>query len=176
MNSNALNNPVEDDFKMESEVRPSEELLSNKDQLIFPIDDVNQKFAGIVSGVRMNLKIQNEYLEISQLWKSPALALAIMSFLTAFVLLFIGGILNYNDIGPTIPLFYDSVSKQFIPVDKSLIFITAILIAVIESIIIRFTFLISTMDRRLSITMAWILFFLNILILASISQFYRIII
>ncbi len=176
MNSSTLRNPTEEDFvKNETEDNIEQELYL-KDQLSFDVETTSERIEGTLSGVKMYLKRQEEILEISQLWKSPAPALAIISLITILAILIIGGLLKFNAIGPTIPLFYDSISKQFIPTDKIFIFISGVATGILELITLRFVMLIAKTDTRLSIVMCWILFFLNILILAGIGQFYTIIV
>lgn len=176
MNSNTLRNPSEDDFLLAEEQIEPDQMIVDKDQLALDVETPAEKFEGLISGLKMTLKRQEDFLEISQLWKSPAPALAIASLITILGILFVGGILKYNDIGPTIPLFYDSISKQFIPTDKIFIFISGALVGLIELGIFKFVSLISKNDTRLSIVICWLVFFFNILMLAGIGQFYTIIV
>ena len=176
MNSSTLRNPSEEDFKLEEQQPETQEnYMHSEDQLAFDVDS-GTKIAGMFAGVKMNLRKQNDFLEISQLWKSPAPSFALVSLITILGILIIGGIFKYNDLGPTIPLLYDSINKQFIASDKIFIFLSAIAVAILEAIIFRFIILISKDDRRLSIVMSWIVFFCNLMILIGIGQVYTIII
>lgn len=175
MNTNPLTNPSENDFQPQEYPDEPEVIEVSKDQLRFDVDTPNIRIEEMFSGLKMNLKKQEDLLEISQLWRSPAPALAITTLAAILIILIIGGILKYNEIGPTIPFFYDSINKQFIAVDKIFIFFSGILTGFIELLVFRFINLIAKSDRRLSIAIAWILFFLNILMLAGIGQIYTII-
>jgi len=176
MNSNTLRNPTEEDFMTTEEKESNNQEMDFKDQLSFEVETRSEKIEGAFAGLKMYLRKQEQFLEISQLWKSPAPALAIISLLTILVILFIGGLIKFNDIGPTIPLFYDNINKQFIPADKIFIFFSGALTGILELLTFRFIMLIAKSDTRLSIVMCWILFFFNVLILAGIGQFYTIIV
>ncbi len=175
MNPNALRNPTEEDFRKGEEAEEPIEMIDSKDQLSFQVETPNEKLAGLFSGIKMNLQKQNDFLEISQLWKSPAPSFALVSLITILIILIGGGVFKYDQIGPTIPLLYDSINKQFIASDKSFIFISAISLGIVEFIAFRFIFLISKNDRRLSIVMSWLIFFCNLLMIIGIGQIYRII-
>ncbi len=174
-NINPLQNPSVDDFNTDTPKEVIEEVIDSKDQLQFNIQNNSEKLAGIVSEVKMGLKKQSEVAEILMIWKSPGIIFAIVTLVGIVLFLILWGLLNFSNIPPTIPLVYDPIERHFIAVDKIFIFISALFLAVFEGLILRYIFKISNEDRRLSVVMGWILYFLNILILAGIGQLYTII-
>lgn len=174
-NINPLQNPRAEDFSNEEIEENIESVRNSKDQLQFDIQNSGERIAGIISEVKMGLKKQSEVAEILMIWKSPGIVFALVTLVAIVLFLMLWGILNFNNIPPTIPLLYDPIERHFIAVDKSFIFISAISLAIIEGIALRYMFIIANHDRRLAVVMGWILYFLNILILAGIGQLYTII-
>jgi hypothetical protein len=174
MNQNkTLNNPLPTDFKdSNDELLESEDIKPSSDQLFFTIDSPSAKLQQVISSVKMDIKKKNEILEISMIWKNPALSFAICTMLIDVLILLVGGILKFNDIRPKIPLFYNAIDQRWDQIDKTIIFIIPLVLVPIELLIIHFTMSIFKQDRRLSITISWVLALLNLLILLIIGQFY----
>ncbi len=167
-----LINPTPEDFSESDLQKSDEENLYTKDQLEMELYSPSDKIQKWVAISKMNLKKRNELLEISMLWKSPALPFAITSLVLDLLILIIGGIIAFNNIPPKIPLFYNSADKKWEQTDKSIIFIFPIFLFIIEAITINFVIKIFRYDRRLSMVSFWILTLLNILIFIIIAQFY----
>ena len=146
------------------------------DQLKFKVDDRLTKFRQFLSFLKMNIQKKGEALEVSMLWKSASLPFAIITFLVNILLILVGGIIFFDRIPPRIPLIYNSFANQWEQSDKTVIFIFGLLFVFFEILMIEFSIKIFFHDRRLSLTMNWILTFLNILLLIAILQIYNLII
>lgn len=173
---NLLSNPTPFDFPEREPEDEKDENLYSKDQLTMGIDKPSEKIQRIVSSSRMNLKKRNEILEISMLWKTPALPFAITTLILDLLVLIGGGIVLFNTIPPKIPLFYNSVDRKWEQTDKSIIFIFPVVLFIVEAVIINFLIKIFRYDRRLSLVSFWILTLLNVLIFIIISQFFTLLI
>lgn len=146
--------------------------LVSMDQLNFDVDTPSQRVEQILNGLKMFITKRNEMLELSMLWKTPAFPFAIISMIINVAILLLGGLLKFSQIPPKIPFFYDAIDKHWEPVDKSIIFILPFALFFLELFILNFTISIFKYDRRLSITICWILTLLNIIALVIIGQIY----
>lgn len=173
---NLLSNPTQFDFPDREPEQTEDENLYSKDQLEMSLDNRGERIQRIVSSSKMNLRKRNEILEISMLWKSPALPFAITTLLVDLLILIGGGIVLFNTIPPKIPLFYNSADRKWEQTDKIIIFIFPVLLFITEAIIINFLIKIFRHDRRLSLVSFWIITLLNVLIFIIISQFFRLLI
>ncbi len=155
-------------FEEEQEVEPEPLVEHSQDQLNLDIDTPRITFLQRINAFRMYLKRRNEFLEISTLWKSPALPFAIVSTIFNLILMFIGTIFKFDSISPTIPLFYNSIDKRWEGIDKIVIPFIILYLLIVENLIIYFIIKTFKNDKRLALTVSWILFILNILILIAI--------
>lgn len=147
-----------------------EEIVPTRDQLKLPSDNQSDKFKQVINSYKVKLKQRRDFAEISQIWKSPAVPFLIVTNLFNLLVLLIGGIFRFEQIGPTIPLFYDPINQVRTSVDKIFLFIIPIFLLIFLVIQLRFIFFIFQNDKRLAVTISWLLSTLNILFLISISQ------
>lgn len=153
---------------------PVKDVIS-KDQLGFDIISQKPTVKQQVNFVKLYFERRHELLEISMLWKNPALPFAIVSLLVVSALTFIGGIIEFDRIPSRIPLFYNHVEKSWEQADKSAIFIVGIAIVTIEAILINLIIKIFASDRRLALTLSWVTTFINLLIVIAILQIHSLI-
>lgn len=163
--SRPLINPSPDDFQdsKESYSQPAVAPVS-KDQLNLGIEGTSEKFIRFVSGFRYKLSKRNDFIEASQMWKGPAIPFAIMSSIVSILMLTIGSIFSFGSISPKIPLFYDTVEEAWRLSDKSILFVIPIFLIFSEILILNFIIDTFRFNRRLSLTMAWVLTFINFLV------------
>lgn len=155
----------------EDEAEPISEPISPS-QLRFDITDKRTQANQLFSGVKHILKKRRDIVEISPIWKSAALPFAMVSSLANILILFIGGIFNFDRFGPQIRIFYDAINQVPITVDKVFVFIIPILLTVFFVVQIRLISRIFKQDRNLAKTIAWTITFLNILFMLAIDQIY----
>jgi len=141
-------------------------------QLRFDITDKRTQANQLYSGIKHFLKKRRDIVEISQIWKSAALPFAIVSSIANILILFIGGIFNFDRFGPQIRIFYDALNQVPVMVDKVFLFIIPIVLTIFFVIQIRLISRIFRQDRNLAKTIAWIITFLNILFMLAIDQIY----
>jgi hypothetical protein len=171
-----LTNPSPEDF--ETPTSGEKDLISKtpKQQLHFEIStNPPQKARQVIANVKMNLQKNSEILEISMLWKTPALPFALTSLGFIIMILILGGITQFEKIPPKVPFFYNSVEKNWEQVDKSFVFILPVIIVIIEVLIIQFAVKIFRQDRRLSMILWWLLALLNVLLFIIITQIYSLV-
>ena len=176
MDDNLLTNPTPEDFQEDNQQSNYEENLYTKDQLQMDLYTNSNKLQTIVKTSKRTLKRRNEILEISMLWKTPALPFALTSLIIDLMLLVIGGIIFFNSIPPKVPLFYNSVDKRWQQTDKSIVFIFPIFLLLVEGVIINLLTKVFRHDRRLSLVCFWIVTLLNILIFIIVSQFFSLLV
>jgi hypothetical protein len=153
-----------------------EPTVHSEDQLNLNIDTPKVSLMQRLNSFRMYLEKRNQLLEISALWKSPALPFTIVSTIFNLLLLISGTILLFEKIPPQVPIFYNSIDKRWEQVDKTgIIFISGFLV-IVETLIIYFIMKTFKSDKRLALTVSWMVFILNILILIAIIQIYSLII
>jgi len=145
------------------------------DQLHFDIDNrvvrAKQKF----SGFKMKVKKRNDLLEVSTLWKTPALPSAIVSMIVNIFYLGYIIIFEFDKISPKIPLIYNSIQNHWQQTDKSIIILSFLFIILLESLLIYLITKILPKDKRLGFVSSYIVTFLNILLLIYIIQIHYLI-
>lgn len=149
--------------------RPSE------DQLDLQITPKKITFQQRLQYFKIFLERRQELLEISTLWKNPSLPFNIISIIFVLGLLFIGGIFEFDRIPARIPMFYNHVEKSWEQTDKSTVFIIGIIVLIAEATILNLIMRIFRSDRRLALTLSWIISFINVLIIVAILQIYSLI-
>lgn len=173
-NNNALVNPTINDFDQDYTDEEIPELAA-EGQLSMPTGGIIATSKQLTGALRYRLKRRRDVTELSQLWQSIAIPFAIVSWLGVIVTLVIGGLIVFNDLPPSIPLIYDSANNRWEQVDKSIVFILALFIGLAEFLALRFITQIFRSDRRLALTFAFIIAFLNTMLLLAIAQIYSLI-
>lgn len=144
-------------------------------QLEFPITPKRVTLEQRLKFIKMYFERRQELLEISMLWKNPSLPFNIISVLFVVGLLFIGGIFEFDRIPLKIPLFYNHVEKSWEQADKSTVFIMGIVLLITEGLLINLLIKIFKSDRRLALTLSWVITFINVLIIIAALQIYSLI-
>lgn len=155
--------PMEDD---------SPDIQPSPSQLGFELGDRKTQAKQLYSGVKTMLKKRRDIVDVSQIWKSAALPFAIVTSITNILILFIGGIFNFERFGPQIRIFYDAINQVPVTVDKVFIFIIPILLTGFFIVQLKLISYIFPKDKNLALTIAWTITFLNFLLLISIDQIY----
>lgn len=163
--SRPLINPSPDDFLEDENNKDFEPAYSvSKDQLKLQIDSAPKRFTQFVNGLKYRLSQRNDFLEASQMWKGPAIPFAIMSSIFSILMLTIAPIFSFGSISPKVPLFYDTVGETWYLSDKSMLFVVPVFLIFSEILILNFIVDTFRFNRRLSLTMAWVLSLINVLI------------
>ncbi len=174
-----LQNPDPEDYKAELTVEDAVEeqpIEISKDQISLDLDNKTTKLKQFFNGLRTIFRKRNDLIEVSQIWKTPAFPFAIVSSVINFLFFLYVAIFRFNDVPPTVPVFYNSVNKNWNQVDKSLIFIFPITLAIASFIIIQFSSIIFRKDRRLALTMIWIHTYLNLMLFVAILQIFNLVV
>lgn len=145
------------------------------EQLVFPITPRRVTFEQRLQFIRMYFERRQELLEVSMLWKNPSLPFNIVSVIFVIGLLFVGGIFEFDKIPSKIPLFYNHVEKSWEQADKSAIFIIGTVLLAAEGLLINLIIKIFRSDRRLALTLSWVITFINVLIIVAALQIYSLI-
>ena len=156
-------------------IKKVEALAPLADQLEFSITPKKVTFKQRFEFFKVYFERRQELLEISMMWKNPALPFTIISLISVIGLLFFGGIFEFDKIPLKIPLFYNHVQKSWEQADKSTMFIIGIILLVTESILINIITKIFKSDRRLALTISWMITFINVLIIIATLQIYTLI-
>ncbi|MDZ4839952.1 MAG: hypothetical protein SGJ04_08095 [Bacteroidota bacterium] len=145
------------------------------DQLDFGITPRKLTLSQRFEFFKMYFERRQEILEISMLWKNPSLPFNIISVIFVISLLFIGGVFEFDKIPLKIPLFYNHVEKSWEQTDKSTVFIMGTILLVTEGILINLIIKIFKSDRRLALTLSWVITFINVLMIIAALQIYSLI-
>lgn len=145
------------------------------EQLVFPITPRRVTLEQRLQFIRMYFERRQELLEVSMLWKNPSLPFNIVSVIFVIGLLFVGGIFEFDKIPSKIPLFYNHVEKSWEQADKSAIFIIGTVLLAAEGLLINLIIKIFRSDRRLALTLSWVITFINVLIIVAALQIYSLI-
>jgi len=181
-----LMNPSAEDFEddqllggsLEQEYSASEhnyneevrENVNSKEQLRLNINNPINSFFQRLSSFKMNVQRKNEIIELSAIWKTPALPFALVSMLGVSLYLIVLSIFKFDKIPPKIPVIYNAIEKHWEQSDKSVIIVGLVILLIIEGLIISLNMKIFPKDRRLGLTLNWILTLLNIFLLIYIIQ------
>ncbi len=144
-------------------------------QLQFETDDKLKQFKQFWGSLKSRLKRRNDFLEVSPLWKHASIPFSIVTFLFNIFLFIYIIVFKFGDIGPRIPFFYNAVDQTWEQIDKSIILIFPIFLLAVFVIQIRLLIIVFRQDRRLTLTIGWILTFVNILLFITMSQIYYLI-
>lgn len=171
-----LTNPSPEDFRLPSEGAEEDKNIVPKQQLHLDLNSSTPlKAKQLVAKVKMNLQKNSDMLEVSMLWRTPALPFAITSMVFNILLIGLGGVLKFSEIPPQLPVFYNSFERRWEQFDKSIVFIAPIFIFFTELLVIQFSIKIFRQDRRLSMVLCWILTLLNVLIFIIVTQIYSLV-
>ncbi len=146
-----------------------------EDQLQFNITPKKPTLQQRFQFIKLYLERRQEILEISTLWKNPSLPFNIVSVIFVLGLLFVGGIFEFDRIPLKIPIFYNHVEKSWEQADKSTLFIMGIVVLFTEGALINLIVKIFKSDRRLALTLSWVVTFINVLIIVAALQIYSLI-
>lgn len=178
-----LQNPDPTDYKAELVIENTTEEISeeqpieiSKDQISLDLDNKTTKVKQFLSGLKTIFRKRNDLIEVSQIWKTPAFPFAMVTSVINFLIFLYIAVFRFNDIPPTVPVFYNSVNKNWNQVDKSVIFMFPVILAIANFIIIQFSSVIFRKDRRLALTMVWIQTFLNTLLFVAILQIFTLVV
>lgn len=169
-----LVNPKPDDYIETPAEQQSNKSIDteNLSQLNLNVDTRKDTIHQWFNSTKMRIKKQNELYEMSFLWKNPALSLALTTLILDMIIMIGGGIIKFNSIPPKIPFFYNSIDKHWDSIDKSVVFVFPLFVFITEAMVLNFNSQIFRHDKRLSLTIYWILTLLNILLLIIVGQIY----
>lgn len=171
-----LTNPSPEDFKIPLEGSDEDKNIISKQQLHLNLTSTPpEKAKQVLAKVKMKLQKNSDMLEVSMLWRTPALPFAITSMIFDVILMGLGGLIKFNVIPPQLPVFYNSFEQRWEQFDKSIVFIAPIFIFITEMLVIQFSIKIFRQDRRLSMVLCWILTLLNVLIFIIVTQIYSLV-
>lgn len=149
---------------------------ASREQMQLPIGIKQTKFQAFVANLKYRFRKRMEYIEVEQVWRSPAIPFMIVSTIFNFAIWFFGGLFLFNQLPQEIQFTFDSVVQTWVREDK---FIVAILSPIIyfAVFLIQFRFVntIFKRDRRLALSIAWISTVLNFLLLIALGQIYSLI-
>jgi uncharacterized membrane protein (UPF0182 family) len=171
-----LINPSITDFTQESEVDQTEQesVPVLKDQI--PLDiDAPLKAQQLIGATRMAVRKRVSIIEVVGVWRNASLPFALTSMVLMVLVLIVGAMFNFNNMGTEIPIFYNAQDGHWESLNKTWVFILPIIIAAIEIAIINFSFVNLRYDKRLSYTVSWLLTFLNVMLLIAVGQIFTLV-
>jgi len=172
--SDPLINPSVNQFEKGEKYEHKTEVV-HKDQLPLPVYSNSSFLLALYKNLKHFLKKRNEQMEVSQLWKSPALPFALVTTITVFLFPVVTSILLFSKIPAKIPLIYNNFSFQWEQSDKTMLFIFPTIILTVELFIIQGFVKTFFQDRRLSLGALWIITYINLLLLVAYVQIFRLI-
>lgn len=158
--------------KLEIVEEPARREVHPQSQLEMQIDTNQVKAKQFWHSWRDRIRRRNDFFELNQVWKSPAVPFVLTTFLVNMLIFIIVAATKFSDIGPEIPFFYDSVNSEWVRIDKIALILLPIIYAMIFMILINFTLTIIKSDRKLALAISWIVTSVNILLLITYSQIY----
>ena len=173
-NERPLINPTIDDFKSkESTDEKDESIPVLKGQMHFELND--NGMTPLIGATKMKLKRRAVIMEFSTLWRNPSVPFALTSLILTPLILLVGGIIEFDRIPPRIPFYYNALNNHWEQFDKSLVFFFPIVLIIMQGIIMNLAIKIFPYDKKLTISISWILVFVNILLLIAVGQIYTLI-
>ncbi len=130
------------------------------------------KLQRILGDTKLIIKKRGLQLEVSTLWKSPALAFAVASIAIIVALTLAGLVLGFSTFPPKVPLTFDNITQKWIQTDKLVVIIFTLIICAIESVIINLGIRAFRFDKRFALALWWIIFYINFLFLLAMSQIF----
>lgn len=173
--SHPLVNPAPRDVAREEEVHEEsvEVAYISREQLRLPVEREESLIQSYFKQIKATLKRRLDHIEVAQFWKNPAVPFMSVSFSANILILLFGGIIVFGKLPPELQLFYNPIEETWIPEDKiiHLIFIPFLLVTLFL-LQYRFVRIIFRSDRRLSLTISWVMTVINVFLLIAISQIY----
>lgn len=171
-----LVNPTIEDFQQEEfeNEDPKEEIQVLNGQMHFDLGHEHSP-QQMIGATKMKIKKRAVILEFASLWRNPAVPFALTSIVMTPLILIAGGIIEFNKIPPRIPFYYNAVSNHWEQFDKALVFLFPISLLIAEAFIMNLTINLFQHDKKLSISISWIVVFINILLLIAVGQIYTLI-
>jgi hypothetical protein len=171
-----LINPKNDSFheQQEGSVKEDSQEVPQmpREQLGLKIDSPMRQARQRVGGARYKVRRRLELIETSAIWKTPAFPFAIVSSAFSLILMLSIIIFSYDDLPKKLPLIYNTTAETWNQIDKTAVVFFAIFLFTIQFLVINMGFKIFRSDKRLSITVAWMLSFVNFLLLIAVIQVY----
>lgn len=172
---NPLINPSAEDFHEEVQKVEIEEVPVLKGQMHLDLGSDGVSPQQLIGNTKMKLRKRAVIMEFSTLWRNPAVPFALTTMILTALILIVGGILEFNKIPPRIPFFYNSSSNHWEQFDKALLFFFPVGLVIIQVVIMNLAINLFPHDKKLSISISWIIVFLNILLLIAAGQIYTLI-
>jgi hypothetical protein len=171
-NSNTLMNPAPKDIRYsETQNQSDENVQVSKEQLKLNVPSNQTPVQRWVGSTRTRMKKRLDVIEVAQFWKNPSVPFMIVSFVVNILILLVGGIILFERLPPEIQLFYNPVEETWIPENKAIhIIIVPVLLVTMFLLQYRFIRMIFRDDRRLGITISWIMTLMNVFLLIAVSQ------
>lgn len=170
--SNPLMNPAPRDFAVENEVEQTVEYSKvSKDQLDLGVESNENFVKKQVNTLRSILKQRLKIIEVEQFWKNPGVPFMIVSFFTNIIILLFGGIVVFSKLPPEMQLFYNPVEETWNPENKAIhVIVVPVILVSMFLIQYRFIRIIFRNDKRLGVTISWLMTLMNVFLLIAISQ------
>lgn len=170
-----LVNPSLEDFKEEEVAVNEEKIPVLKGQIHMDLGNDGITPKKIVGVTKMKMRKRAAIMEFSSMWRNPSLPFSISAIVTTALIILVGAIIEYDRIPPRIPLFFNPSTNRWDQFDKSFVFIFPVIFFLVQLFVVHLTIKIFNYDKKLSISISWILVFLNILLLVSVGQIYTLI-
>ena len=171
-NSRPLINPLPKDIQVRELSRKNNmNRKAQNDQLKFKTENTKTKILQWINTLKFVMRKRFDMVEVAQFWKNPSVPFMIVSFKINIIVLLFGGIIIFDKLPPKIQLFYNPIDERWIPEDKTIhIIIVPIILLMVFLLQYRFIRLIFRTDKRLSITVSWIMTLMNTFLLIAILQ------
>lgn len=137
--------------------------------------DLRPSLEQLVADTKYRLKTRQNQLELQPFWKNFSTIMAIISTVANFLVLFGGTILNFDNLPPDVPVYYDSSIKTWQVADKSVYLFLPFVYLLWSGAMIRLIFYVFKYDRRLAQISSTIIIFINVLSFFVISEISRLI-
>jgi hypothetical protein len=148
----------------------------SRDQMHLPIEHKETALQSFFKNTKVKIKQRLEYIDVEQIWKSPAIPLMIVTSIFNFLIWFVGGIFAFNQLPQEIQFTYDVVQQTWIREDKFIVIVIAPILYLIAFLIqLKLIDSVFKKDRRLALAISWIITLLNLLLLIAIGQIYSLI-
>jgi hypothetical protein len=125
--------------------------------------------------IKVFLRQRETEMEIMPFWRDLAAPLAFVSSTLLILILFVYGLIHFNDIPPRIQFYYDAIQSRWEQADKVIVLFLPVILLVLDALVLRFIYDIFRYDRRLSRVLSWVLSIFNLLTIVAIGQIYSLI-
>jgi hypothetical protein len=172
---NLLSNPALEDFENSKEQSKEEEVPVLKGQMYLDLGNTGVSPQQFIDNTKIKLRKRATVMEFSSMWRNPAIPFALTSMVLTALIIIVGGIIVFNNIPPRIPFFYNSGTNHWEQFDKAFLVFLPVGLLAIQMIILNYAIKLFHHDRKLSISISWVIVFLNILLLIAVGQIYTLI-